>query len=67
MCYFEHYKPIKQFKMARQTGLIKIKGTLDNVNFYKSKDGDLARMKTSVDGTRIANDPAFERTRENNQ
>ena len=53
--------------MARQTGLIKIKGTLDNVNFYKSKDGDLARMKTSVDGTRIANDPAFERTRENNQ
>ena len=53
--------------MARQTGLIKIKGTLDNVNFYKTKDGDLARMKTSVDGTRIANDPAFERTRENNQ
>lgn len=53
--------------MARQTGLIKIKGTLDNVNFYKSKDGHLARMKTSVDGTRIASDPAFERTRENNQ
>jgi hypothetical protein len=52
--------------MARQTGLIKIKGTLDNVSFYKTKDGDLARMKTSVDGKRIANDPAFERTRENN-
>jgi hypothetical protein len=53
--------------MARQTGLIKIKGTLDNVSFYKTKDGDLARMKTSVDGKRIANDPAFERTRENNK
>jgi hypothetical protein len=52
--------------MARQSGLIKIKGTLDNVSFYKTKDGHLARMKTSVDGTRIANDPAFERTRENN-
>ena len=51
--------------MARQSGLIKIKGTLDNVNFYKSKDGDLARMKTSVDAARIANDPAFARTREN--
>lgn len=51
--------------MARQTGLIKLKGTLDNVNFYKTKDGNLARMKTSVDGARIANDPAFVRTREN--
>jgi hypothetical protein len=51
--------------MARQSGLIKIKGTLDNVTFYKSKDGHLARMKTSVDATRIANDPAFIRTREN--
>jgi len=52
--------------MARQSGLIKIKGTLDNVNFYKTKDGDLARMKTSVDAERIRRDPAFERTRENN-
>ncbi len=51
--------------MARQSGLIKLKGTLDNVNFYKTKDGNLARMKTSVDAKRIANDPAFERTREN--
>jgi hypothetical protein len=51
--------------MARQTGLIKLKGTLDNVSFYKTKDGNLARMKTSVDAKRIANDPAFERTHEN--
>ena len=51
--------------MARQSGLIKIKGTLDNVTFYKSKDGHLAKMKTSIDGTRIATDPAFIRTREN--
>ena len=51
--------------MARQIGLIKLKGTLDNVNFYKSKDGNMARMKTSLDGDRIKNDPAFIRTREN--
>lgn len=51
--------------MARQSGLIKLKGTLDDVNFYKTKDGNLVRMKTSVDAKRIATDPAFERTREN--
>ena len=51
--------------MARQTGLLKVKGTLDNVTFYKSKDGHLAKMKTSVDAARIASDPAFARTREN--
>jgi hypothetical protein len=54
-----------QITMARQSGLIKLKGTLDNVNFYKTKDGNLARMKTSVDAARIASDPAFVRTREN--
>jgi hypothetical protein len=52
--------------MARQSCLIKIKGTLDNVNFYKTKDGDLAKMKTSLDGDRIANDPTFIRTLEKN-
>lgn len=51
--------------MARQTGLIKVRGTLDNVNFYKTQDGTLARMRTSVDAKRIASDPAFIRTREN--
>ena len=51
--------------MARQTGLLKIKGTLDNVTFYKSKDGHLAKMKTSLDGERIKNDPSFAETREN--
>lgn len=51
--------------MARQTGLLKVKGTLDNVNFYKTQDGTLARMKSSIDKKRIATDPAFIRTREN--
>jgi hypothetical protein len=51
--------------MARQKGLIKIKGTLDDLTFYKTQDGNLVKTKTSLDGTRIATDPAFIRTREN--
>ncbi|MEP1095974.1 MAG: hypothetical protein ABJG78_12735 [Cyclobacteriaceae bacterium] len=51
--------------MARQKGIIKLKGTIGDVSFYKSKDGYLAREKGGVDGDRIKNDPAFQRTREN--
>jgi|SRR5690554_2386801 len=51
--------------MARQTGIIKLKGTLDDISFYKTSDGHLARTKGGIDGNRIANDPAFQRTREN--
>lgn len=51
--------------MARQTGIIKLKGTLGDISFYKSGDGHLARTKGGVDASRIANDPAFQRTREN--
>ncbi|WP_179374342.1 hypothetical protein [Winogradskyella wichelsiae] len=51
--------------MARQTGIIKLKGTIGDISFYKSADGHLARYKGGVDKNRIANDPAFQRTREN--
>lgn len=51
--------------MARQTGIIKLKGTIGGITFYKTADGDLAREKGGVDANRIANDPAFQRTREN--
>lgn len=51
--------------MARQKGIIKLKGTVGDISFYKSKDGYLAREKGGVDAERIANDPAFQRTREN--
>ncbi|WP_370089418.1 hypothetical protein [Ekhidna sp.] len=51
--------------MARQKGIIKLKGTIGDVSFYKTKDGYLAREKGGVDGDRIKNDPAFQRTREN--
>jgi hypothetical protein len=51
--------------MARQTGIIKLKGTIGGVSFYKTRDGHLAREKGGVDKNRIMNDPAFQRTREN--
>lgn len=51
--------------MARQKGIIKLKGKIGDLSFYKTQDGHLAREKGGVDATRIANDPAFIRTREN--
>lgn len=51
--------------MARQVGIIKLKGGIGDISFYKTKDGHLARTKGGVDAKRIANDPAFQRTREN--
>ncbi|MEO6723638.1 MAG: hypothetical protein ABIN67_24940 [Ferruginibacter sp.] len=53
--------------MARQKGIIKLKGTLGDITFYKSQDGYLAREKGGVDADRIANDPKFQRTRENGE
>lgn len=51
--------------MAKQTGIIKLKGTIGDIAFYKTSDGHLARAKGGIDGKRIASDPAFQRTREN--
>lgn len=51
--------------MARQKGIIKLKGTIGDISFYKTQDGHLAREKGGVDASRIASDPAFVRTREN--
>lgn len=51
--------------MARQTGIIRLKGTLGGITFYKTTDGHLVREKGGVDKNRIASDPAFQRTREN--
>jgi hypothetical protein len=53
--------------MARQGGIIPLKGTIGNITFYKSKAGYLAREKGGVEASRIASDPAFIRTRENGE
>ena len=52
--------------MARLKGLLKIEGTLDELTFYKSQDGHLVKTKGGVSANRIASDPNFQRTRENN-
>lgn len=51
--------------MAGQEGIIKLKGTLGGITFYKTRDGYLAREKGGIDRKRMAGDPAFKRTREN--
>ena len=51
--------------MARQKGIIKLKGTIGDITFYKTQDGHLAREKRGIDASRIKSDPAFQRTREN--
>lgn len=51
--------------MGKLAGIIKLEGTLDGLTFYKSADGYLVRTKGGVSKTKIMNDPAFARTREN--
>lgn len=51
--------------MAKQKGIFKVEGTIDEVTFYRSKDGYMVRGKGGVSAERIASDPAFIRTREN--
>ena len=53
--------------MGRQIGLIKISGKFNDLSFYKSKDGYIVRTKGGASKARIKTDPAFARTRENNQ
>lgn len=51
--------------MAKQKGFLKIRGSIGDLNFYKSKDGYMVREKSSLDRNTIMTDPRFQRTREN--
>jgi hypothetical protein len=52
--------------MALQKGILKIEGTMGGMTFYK-KDGEyLVKEKSHISADKIANDPNFARTRENN-
>ena len=51
--------------MAKQKGILKLDGTIDDITFFKSRDGYLAKAKGGVPAARIANDASFQRTREN--
>ena len=53
--------------MSKQKGLIKLEGNIGGISFYVSDGEYLARMANGPSKERIANDPAFKRTRENNK
>lgn len=50
--------------MAKQMGIFPMQGNIDNITFFKTKDGFQARKKGGVSGDRIMNDPEYKRTRE---
>jgi hypothetical protein len=52
--------------MAKQKGIMKLEGTIGDITFYKTEDGYIAKENAPVSAARIATDPAFQRTRENN-
>src|SRR5688572_28837390 len=54
--------------MATQHGVIKFMGTIGDLTFYKGDDGTYGvKAKSGVSAERIATDPKFLRTRENNR
>ena len=52
--------------MAQQVSFLKLKGRIGDLTFYKTKNGHQVRTKGGVSAQRIATDPKFQRTRENN-
>lgn len=52
--------------MSKQKGLIKLEGNIGGISFYSSDGEHLARMANGPSKERIAKDPTFKRTRENN-
>jgi hypothetical protein len=53
--------------MGRQIGIIKLKGTLDNLTFYEMDGETYVRTKSSLTAEQVNTSPAFARTRENAQ
>ena len=52
--------------MATQAGVIRMKGRVGELSFFRSKKGYRVRKSEGIEGKRIKTDPSFERTRENN-
>lgn len=48
--------------MAKQSGMILITGTIQNITFYEMDGQYYARLKSSLRGDRVKRDPAFART-----
>lgn len=52
--------------MAKQKGAHRLTGTIGELTYYKSKNGYIVRETSPLSAQRLATDPAFARTRENN-
>ena len=52
--------------MARQVGPVRFNGVIGDIVFYSAKGREFARRKPNITKERIANDPAFAPTRQNN-
>lgn len=53
--------------MAKNRSIIEFRGTLGELTFYETGGQKIVKRKSSVSSSKIKNDPAFKRTRENNQ
>lgn len=53
--------------MAKQKSLLKVGGSLEDLNFFKRDGQHFVRMRSSLNAQRIASDASFARTREVNQ
>lgn len=53
--------------MGKLKGILPLEGTVGNITFSQTADGIIAREKKAISAARIASDPAFKRTRENNE
>ncbi|RPD39849.1 hypothetical protein [Chitinophaga barathri] len=49
--------------MAKQEGLIKIRGTIENITFYEMNGEHYARKKSTLSGKRVKTAPEFALTR----
>ncbi len=45
--------------MGRQDGLVKLKGSVGEITYYKTEAGYLARKKTRATSQRMQEDPRF--------
>jgi hypothetical protein len=51
--------------MAKQKNMYKLRGTIEDMTFYKRNGKYFAKTKSEIDKQKILTDPAFQRTREN--
>ena len=58
--------PLKLSVMAKQVGIVRFSGTIGDLTFYQTRDGYYVRQKSTLSRKRYKEDPAFERSRENN-